>query len=99
MRAPQPFVYVIEHLPRKLPIFSFIQKHGPVSDKEAYANLNMGAGFAFYISHMDVGNVLKVAFSLGFQAFLAGYIEESEEKRVVIKPKGLEYKGSSLGIR
>lgn len=43
MRATQPFSYVIETLPTQLPIFDFLQKHGPVDDKEAYGNLNIRA--------------------------------------------------------
>ena len=50
MRAPQPWSYVIDNLPPQLPIFDFLQEHGPVSDEEAYSNLNMGAGFALFVS-------------------------------------------------
>lgn len=50
MRAKQPFTYTIDQLPKQLPIFDFIQKHGLVDDREAYGNLNMGAGFALYVS-------------------------------------------------
>jgi phosphoribosylformylglycinamidine cyclo-ligase len=35
MRAQQSFSYVIEKLPTQLPIFDFIQEHGPVDDEEA----------------------------------------------------------------
>lgn len=99
MRATQPFAYVIEHLPRQLPIFDFLQKYGPVDDREAYGNFNMGAGFALYVSGADTDAVLEVAASHQFGALRAGYIERSDEKKVVIKPKGLEYVGATLGIR
>lgn len=98
MRATQPFTYVIEKLPTQLPIFDFIQKHGPVDDREAYGNLNMGAGFALYVAQTDVKKVLGVAKSLGLKALVAGYIEDGD-KKVVIKPKGLEYAGDSLAVR
>jgi phosphoribosylformylglycinamidine cyclo-ligase len=96
MRATQPFAYIIELLPRQLPIFDFIQEHGPVDDKEAYGNFNMGAGFALFVPESDVEKVIQVA---GFPAFRAGHIEESDVKRVVIKPKNLEYLGSTLSVR
>jgi phosphoribosylformylglycinamidine cyclo-ligase len=99
MRATQPFAYVIEHLPKQLPIFDFIQKHGPIDDAEAYGNLNMGAGFALYLSESEVDFVLQVATSLNFSAIHAGYIAQSDEKKVIIKPKNLEYLGSTLGVR
>ena len=106
MRATQPFKYVIEALPPQLPIFDFIQKHGPVDDEEAYGNLNMGAGFALYVPESDAADVLQVAENLGFNAINAGYIVKSGEKKIVIKPvktekfpNGLEYLGSTLGVR
>jgi len=98
MRATQPFTYVIDTLPTQLPIFDFIQQHGPVDDKEAYGNLNMGAGFALYVSEVDALKVIEVAEKLGLRAFVAGHIEEGD-KKVVIKPKGLEYAGETLAVR
>jgi phosphoribosylformylglycinamidine cyclo-ligase len=102
MRAESPFTYVIETLPRALPIFDFIQKHGLVDDAEAYGNLNMGAGFALYMPEADVDKALEVVKSAGpsmpFAAFRAGHIE-SGEKKVVIRPKALEFHGSTLAVR
>lgn len=103
MRATKPFAYVIEYLPRQLPIFDFIQKHGPVDDKEAYGNLNMSAGFALYVPESDVERIftiLKICSWPGnFSMIFAGHIEKSDTRKVVIKPKGLEYLGSTLGVR
>ncbi len=103
MRATQPFAYIIEHLPKQLPIFDFLQKHGPVDDMEAYGNFNMGAGFALYVPGVDVKKVLDVIHSYEylnrFGACYAGHIERSDEKKVVIKPKGLEYSSATLGVR
>ncbi|MGC9611201.1 MAG: AIR synthase related protein [Minisyncoccia bacterium] len=99
MRAAQPFAYIIECLPGQFPIFNFIQEHGPIDDREAYGNLNMGAGFALYVPEVYIGAVLKTAADLKFSAFCAGYIERSDEKKVVIKPKDLEYSGATLGVR
>jgi len=95
MRATQPFAYVVDTLPEQLPIFDFIQEHGPVDDKEAYGTFNMGAGFALYVPEADVDKVLEVEKD----AIIAGHIEKSDTKKVVIKPKGLEYLGSTLGVR
>lgn len=99
MRATQPFAYIVERLPKQLSIFDFLQKHGPVDDPEAYGNFNMGAGFALYVSEADADAVLEVAASHKLGALRAGYIERSDDKKVVIKPKGLEYSGSTLGVR
>jgi phosphoribosylformylglycinamidine cyclo-ligase len=99
MRATQLFAYIIDHIPVPHPVFSFIQEHGPVDDQEAYANLNMGAGFALYVRESDVTKVLSIAHSLGLSALRAGTIASSKIKKVIINPLGLEYLGSTLGVR
>lgn len=103
MRAPQPFAYVIERLPMPQPIFDFLQQRGPVTDAEAYATFNMGAGFALYVPREDMRIVWDVLESYDpphrFAAVIAGHIEKSEEKKVVIVPKGIEYAASTLNIR
>lgn len=100
MRATKPFNYVIERIPEPQPVFQFMQEHGPVDDKEAYANLNMGAGFALYVPEKEVERVIQIAKQNDMDAFKAGYIEQSEkDKKVIIKPKQLEYSGSTLGVR
>jgi phosphoribosylformylglycinamidine cyclo-ligase len=98
MRAQEPFSYVIEKLPKQLPIFDFIQEHGPVTDEESYGNLNMGAGFALFVPASEVKKI-PIRISNKFRSFVAGYIEKSPVKRVVIKPKGLEYKSETLAVR
>ncbi len=98
MRATQPFTYVIEKLPTQLPIFDFMQKHGPVDDVEAYGNLNMGAGFALYVTQNDVEKVLVASRSLSLKTFVAGHIE-SGERKVVIQPKHIEFAGETLAVR
>lgn len=100
MRARQPFTFVIETLPTERPIFALLQKHGPIDDREAYGNLNMGAGFAIYVAEKDAQETIEVIrySDPNLRAFVAGHIEEGE-KKVVIKPKGLEYKAETLAVR
>ena len=100
MRATTPFTYIIEQIPKQQPIFDFILKHGPVDDQEAYGNLNMGAGFALYVHDArDSGKIRESAKLNGLSAYHAGFIVEDGQKRVVIKPKGLEYAGETLAVR
>jgi phosphoribosylformylglycinamidine cyclo-ligase len=99
MRLDLPFTYVIEQLPDELPIFNFIKEHGSVTDEEMYGNFNMGAGFALYVPEKNADAVVSAAKFVGLNAWQAGFIDTSSEKRVVIEPKCLEYKGKTLGIR
>jgi len=100
MRAQQPFVYVIDQIPEPQPVFQMMQKHGPVEDREAYANLNMGAGFAIFVPEKDVAMVLLTAKKNHIMAIAAGHIEKrGEEKKVIIEPKGITFEGESLKLR
>lgn len=99
MRVPGAFAYVVEEMPASQPVFEFMQSTGGVDDREAYGNLNMGAGFAVYVPEGDVATVLDIAKGLPFAAFRAGHIEKSATKRVVIVPKSLEYSGDTLAVR
>jgi phosphoribosylformylglycinamidine cyclo-ligase len=99
MRAPQPFAYVVDVLPPMPPIFRFMQQHGSVDDVEAYGNFNMGAGFALYVPAKDVKAVLEVSRACPFRAFEVGHVEASTAKRVIVKPKGLEYSEETLAVR
>ncbi len=99
MRASEPFEYVIEKIPEPQPVFQAIQEYGPVGDKEAYANFNMGAGFALYLPEDQVKETLKIANNLGLKAIQAGHIRKSSRKKVIIKPKKLEYSQDSLQVR
>ncbi len=100
MRPTQPFTYVIEHMPKPNPLFAFLLEHGPVAVEEAYANLNMGAGFALYMPQEAVRTMWARLHNVPeFDVFLAGYIEKSDKRRVVIRPLGLEWSGESLAVR
>ncbi len=99
MRAPQPFAYVIKELPIPQPIFAFMQECGPVTDEEAYANFNMGVGFALYVSDRDTDKVIELAEKHHYDAFWAGHIEGSRFSEVSIRPQALRYLADSLAVR
>lgn len=100
MRAPEPFVYVIDRIPDPPPVFPFMQEHGRLSDSEAYGNLNMGAGFALFLAPDDVERACAIAHAHGIGTLRAGSVERhGDDKRVVIRPKNLEFAGETLGVR
>jgi len=96
----RPFNYVIEKLPDTQTIFKFIQKVADMSDYEAYATFNMGAGYALYVDVEDVSTVIKIAQKNSIKAYHAGHITKSRDtKQVLILPKGIKYGGGTLSIR
>ncbi|MFC1638660.1 AIR synthase related protein [Patescibacteria group bacterium] len=99
MRVDAPYTYVIDRLPEPQPVFGLMRKVAGLDNREAYGNLNMGAGFALYVPFPDVDRTLAALADRGFEALLAGRIELTDAKSVVIEPLGLTFKGSSLAIR
>ena len=99
MRATEPFEYVIHTLPYQQPIFDFIQTHGPVEELEMYSNYNMGVGFALFVNSDSAEEILAYIQSLGFRAHQAGYIRKSDQKRVIIEPKGIVFEADTLQVR
>lgn len=98
MRAPKAFVYIINKLPRQQPLFDFIQQWNPIDSKKMYRTFNMGAGFAIYVPQKDVSKVLDVA-EVFYGATVAGHIEKSSVKEVIIEPMGIKFGPEDLAIR
>jgi phosphoribosylformylglycinamidine cyclo-ligase len=100
MRLEEPFVYRIHSIPSLPPIFRFIQQHGPVDDREAYATFNMGVGFAIYVDPTQANQCLALARQNGYTASIAGVVrKEGHRKAVEIEPLGIAYEGESLQVR
>jgi len=100
MRPVEPFVYEITDIGRPPEIFWFIRKAGPVTEEEAYATFNMGAGFAVYVSPADVAATMSAARECKIGGWVAGALRrESGRKAVEIVPLGIRYEEESLQIR
>lgn len=99
MRATKDLSYIIDKLPEPQPIFEFIQKHSGNDDTEMYGNFNMGAGFAIFLPEREVELAQRIALEKHkLNSVKAGNVEEGQ-KRVVIRPKNVIYKGETLGVR
>ena len=98
MRARKDFTYVIEKVFDPQEVFLFIQKHAILSDKEIYQTLNMGMDYAIFLPPNHIYKAQKVIEKNKFRSIDAGYVEKGERK-VIIKPKNIVFKGSELQIR
>jgi phosphoribosylformylglycinamidine cyclo-ligase len=98
MRHPGAFTYRMQALPPVPPVLSFTQQHAGIDDREAYGNLNMGAGFALYVGSADAARTVDVARACGVQAVIAGVVETGP-KQVVIEPLDLTFGGDDLHVR
>jgi phosphoribosylformylglycinamidine cyclo-ligase len=98
MRHPGAFTYRFHTLPPVPPVLRFIQRHAGIDDREAYGNLNMGAGFALYVAANEAERTVAIARQHGIDAWVAGRVEAGP-KQVVIEPLGLSFAGDDLHVR
>lgn len=98
MRSNKKLTYKITKIPPVSPLFKFLMENGPVSEKEAYGNFNMGAGFAVFVSKKDADKVVKIAKKHKIKALIAGKVEKGP-KQVIIKPRNIVFKGESLQVK
>lgn len=100
MRLDAPFVYRIETVREPPPIFRFIQRHGPVDDREAYGTFNMGVGFALFVDAGTVDACLSAADRTGHDAWVAGEVQTQQGRKAVeIVPLGLSFEAGTLQLR
>lgn len=98
MRYSKQFTYRILSIPSIPELFTFMMKYGPLDIKEAYGNLNMGAGFAIFIPQKDVAKTKRIAKALQIKSFDVGVIERGK-KQVIIEPYGITFSEEELRVR
>jgi phosphoribosylformylglycinamidine cyclo-ligase len=79
-------------------VLRFIEKHAGIDAREAYGNLNMGAGFALYLAAADAARAVEIAASVGVKGWIAGTVEAGA-RRVLIEPLGLTFAADDLHVR
>lgn len=98
MRHTTPFTYRMRTVPPVPQVLQFICATGPVEEKEAYGNFNMGAGYAVYVPQKDAEKVIRIAKRYKIKAYNAGVVEKGK-KQVIIEPKNIIFESESLGVR
>ncbi|OGK13555.1 phosphoribosylformylglycinamidine cyclo-ligase [Candidatus Roizmanbacteria bacterium RIFCSPLOWO2_01_FULL_38_12] len=98
MRYTKPFTYRIHTIPPVPEVLKFLCEKGLLDEKEAYGNLNMGAGYAVFIPKKDIEKVMEIARKNKIKAYNAGVVEKGK-KQVIIEPKNIVYEASTLKVR
>lgn len=98
MRARQNYTYVVEKILEPQEIFLFIQKHANLNDYEMYQTYNMGMDYALFLPERHVKKTQEIVGKNKFKSIDAGFVERGDRK-VIIKPKDLIYKGETLDLR
>ena len=99
MRPKQAFRYVIEQMLPVPEVFSFVEAAAGMTKEEMLRTFNYGVGLAIYV-HTDeeAAKVVAVAAEGGLKACVAGQVEESEAREVVVKPLGVVIKGEGFEL-
>jgi phosphoribosylformylglycinamidine cyclo-ligase len=98
LRHPAALTYRIDAVPPVPPVLKFIQEHARQDAQEAYSTLNMGAGFAIFVSPQDADRTVAVARAQGVEAWVAGQVEAGS-KQLIIEPLGLRFGDDALQLR
>jgi phosphoribosylformylglycinamidine cyclo-ligase len=100
MRLNEPFVYRMTDVGQPPEIFAFLQKRGPVDQREMYATFNMGAGFAVYVDPADAARCIEIARESGDEAWIGGtVVKDGSRKAVEITPLGITFEAETLQVR
>jgi phosphoribosylformylglycinamidine cyclo-ligase len=99
LRHPKPLAYRIRQLPPVPPVLAFIAAQAGHDAREAYSTFNMGAGFALFVAAADAERTLAVAHAQGIEAWLAGGVEASASKQLLIDPLDLRFGDEALQLR
>ncbi len=98
LRHTSEFTYRIHTVPPVPPVLAFMQREAKLDNAEAYGTLNMGAGFAFFVTADQAEKTVAVARQCGIEAWIAGAVEAGP-KQVIIEPIGVTYGSEDLKLR
>ncbi len=98
MRHPGSFTYRVDSVPPRPPVLEFLERELPLEASEAYGSLNMGAGFALYVSRAEAEATVRAARDAGIAAWVCGAVEPGP-RRVVIEPLSIAYESDDLKLR
>lgn len=98
MRHKKELTYKIIDLPPVPEVLKFIVNQGKLDDKEAYGNLNMGAGFAIFVPESDAAQVFALSKFHNIKAYDSGIVNDGD-KKVVIESKNIIFEKDSLQVR
>ena len=98
MRHPGEFTYRIHTLPPVPPVLAFIAEQAGLPPRESYGSLNMGAGFALFVTASEADRCVEVARACGVEAWNAGVVFAGA-KQVVIEPLHLTFAANELHVR
>lgn len=98
MRADAEFTYRLTKLPAVPEVLTFLVSKSGLGVREAYGTLNMGVGFAIYVSKGSGARVVELASAHGHRAIVAGSVETGS-RQVILEPVDVTFSSDELELR
>jgi len=87
MRSKKKLRYVVEQMLPVPAVFDFVERENGMSKRDMLKVFNYGVGLAVFVrSTEDAARVVSMAETNGLRACVAGRVEVSEKREVVVKP-------------
>ena len=100
MRTKNPYRYLIHDVLPVTEIFEFVEKQSGVSQKEMVKIFNYGLGLAIFAENQDdAEKIVKIAAKNKLNAIVAGEVQKSDKREVVIEPFGITLESDNFLIR
>ena len=80
-------------------IFKFVEKQKNMSPEEMIQIFNYGSGLAIYAKPEDSEKIVAIAGNLKLNAVLAGEVQKSEKREVVVKPLNAVLSGGKFQLQ
>jgi phosphoribosylformylglycinamidine cyclo-ligase len=97
MRPQRELTYRVHALPPVPAVLGFLAAQAELDPAAAHSTLNMGVGFAVYCRPGDGERAVRIARELGFDALLAGAVEEGP-RQVILEPVDVTFAGDQLAL-
>jgi phosphoribosylformylglycinamidine cyclo-ligase len=97
MRPAKPLSYRISALPPVPEVLAFLVGEAGLDAHAAYSTFNMGTGYAVYCGAGAGAGVVALARELGFDALVAGSVEQGP-RQVILEPMTVLYAGGELEL-
>lgn len=99
MRPKQPLRYKVDAMLPVPEVFTFVEEATGMSKEEMLRTFNCGVGLAIFVhSAAEASKVVAIAGEQGLKACVAGVVEASEEREVVVEPLGVTIKGEGFEL-
>jgi phosphoribosylformylglycinamidine cyclo-ligase len=90
MRSRQPFCYRIKNALPLTPVFAYLEQQAGWIKEHMLKVFNCGAGCAIFVKdEKSAKQVVEIAKSLNLHAVVAGEVEASSKRNIVIEPFGI----------